>query len=232
MLKLEEVARAVRLQQKAYKLLRWCQDTLPVVVWPTHTSEAEIDERAAVGAWIRDNLDRIPEAIAPAPDEVDDLAGVFASFLTTSFAVDGDPPMRLIPVRLISNSGCSCPVCTRLARAPHLRAKNLTSGDKHHAARMKLAVLLDLAAERGLPLTKEAALEKLSSSDFSERAALVTYARQLLARMAGDPGDPAILALWREFAWTRTGAPKKGFQLSAADILRAEQDLSAELDAI
>lgn len=57
----------------------------------------------------------------------------------------------------------------------------------------------------------------------------MAYARELLLRLAGDPGDPAILALWREFAWTKTGAPKKGFRLDAQDILDAQEALRAIL---
>jgi hypothetical protein len=40
---------------------------------------------------------------------------------------------------------------------------------------------------------------------------------------------PSTLALWRGFAWTREGSPKKGFELSATSILEAEATIATRL---
>jgi hypothetical protein len=56
--------------------------------------------------------------------------------------------------------------------------------------------------------------------------ATLAYGQQLVERTRGRSEGPAVLALWREIAWEKTGAPKKDFQLEAEDILRAEQSLA------
>jgi hypothetical protein len=148
------------------------------------------------------------------------MAALFASYLTTSFDVLDDPGARLV-----SNCGCFCDICAHLVRAPSLRPKKLTSGDKAHAQRMKITTLTALAAQNGRALSKEDAKKLLEDPALSELAAFVAYGELLLARMKGDPGDPAILALWRELAWTRAGSPKRDFELDAASILNAERAL-------
>ncbi len=51
------------------------------------------------------------------------------------------------------------------------------------------------------------------------------WAHELTQRLEGYVTGPAVLALWRMFAWTREGSPKKGFTLRAEDVLAAEDEL-------
>ncbi len=44
----------------------------------------------------------------------------------------------------------------------------------------------------------------------------------------GRSVGPAVLALWREIAWTTT-APRKNFVLHADDIVRAEESLAGAI---
>jgi hypothetical protein len=56
------------------------------------------------------------------------------------------------------------------------------------------------------------------------KVSLLAYGQQLLERTHGRSQGTAVLALWREIAWTQT-APKKNFELNAEDILSAEESL-------
>jgi hypothetical protein len=122
-----------------------------------------------------------------------------------------------------------CPICAHLEQAPHLRPKKLTPADKLRAHRMMRGLLRSRAAllERKLSEEDEEAL--LADADLAERAALVAYCEQLLRRIAGEPGEPAVLALWRKFAWTRNGSPKKDFTLDLASVLDAERAIVERL---
>ena len=57
-------------------------------------------------------------------------------------------------------------------------------------------------------------------------AALATYGKELVSRCrGGGSSGTAVLALWREFAWTSQGSPNPRFKLRATDILTSEQAL-------
>lgn len=224
MLTPQDVERAVRIQRKAYALLSWFQDRIADAAFPDHETHSVMDDVLVAQQWIERNLSVLPSEAAPAPDEVEPLAAMFASYLTTSFQAANSGSTRLV-----STSGCFCPICVQVVSAPILRPKQVTPGDKAHAQRLKVNVLMELAASANQSLSRNAAIELLALPDVSERAALVAYARELLLRLAGDPGDPAVLALWREFAWTKTGAPKKGFRLDAQGILDAQEKLRTTL---
>ncbi len=155
--------------------------------------------------------------------ELEPLAAMFASYLTTSFEANTHG------TRVISTCGCLCPICVQIVSAQMLKPKKVTAGDKAHAQRLKVHALTELAASADCVLSRDAAIELLAHPEVSERAALVAYARELLLRLAGDPGDPAILALWREFAWTKTGAPIKGFRLDGQEILESQDALRTVL---
>ncbi len=60
---------------------------------------------------------------------------------------------------------------------------------------------------------------------------MVTFTREELGkRFAGDYEGAEVLALWRRFAWTRTGAPKKDFELTSDAILAADATIRAKMN--
>ncbi len=69
----------------------------------------------------------------------------------------------------------------------------------------------------------------LDDKELGEPIALGAYGRDLLRRVEGHSEGPAALALWRRFAWTATGAPRKDFTLSAEAILAAEARVQERL---
>ncbi|HRQ88622.1 MAG TPA: hypothetical protein PLA50_07480 [Bacteroidia bacterium] len=52
----------------------------------------------------------------------------------------------------------------------------------------------------------------------------------MLDRIKGFSDGPAVLALWRDFAWTRNGAPDRKFKLNAKLVLESELHLVAQLN--
>ena len=66
----------------------------------------------------------------------------------------------------------------------------------------------------------------VDNRDLKETISLVTYAYDLLDRLKGIAAGPAVLVLWRGFAWTGEGSPRKEFALSAEMILENERELS------
>jgi len=93
----------------------------------------------------------------------------------------------------------------------------------------KLLRWLDTALEKGMSITEKEALRLAGEGATSEDVALATYGSQLLARVEGRSSGPAVLALWREFAWNKSGSPKKHFKLEAEAIMDAETRLKKKL---
>ena len=90
---------------------------------------------------------------------------------------------------------------------------------------MKLQTVSSLAGELGLSMTEAQLCRFLTVPSHTEEISLVTYGYGLLERMNGIANGPAVLALWRGFAWTTEGSPKKSFKLRPDAILEAEQML-------
>lgn len=71
--------------------------------------------------------------------------------------------------------------------------------------------------------------ENLPVSDHEQKelVCLVTYGYDLLDRMRGIANGPGVLALWRGFAWSLQGSPKKKFTLTADRIMSAQASILA-----
>jgi hypothetical protein len=84
---------------------------------------------------------------------------------------------------------------------------------------------MNLAAQQRLDVGKEKIAELLHDRRVFEDASLVAYGYDLLRREKGIASGPAVLALWRGFAWNESGSPKHGFRLKAQSIVDAERRL-------
>lgn len=162
-------------------------------------------------------------SLAPGGTEHDDLrpfANLFASYLETSFDLFEAPGPR-------RTSDChgSCPCCSYLAAAPNLQPQKLGSIDKHRARLLEAAYLKSVAERRGAALTDAECDALLAKPELREPLAMATYARELVRRMNGEPTGAEVLALWRWFAWTATGAPKRDFRLDAAMLIEAQHEI-------
>jgi hypothetical protein len=96
---------------------------------------------------------------------------------------------------------------------------------------MRLNTLLNLAAEHRLKAGNVNIDDVLADRQALEDASLVAYGYDLLQREKGIANGPAVLALWRTFAWNESGSPKHGFRLKANVIVDAEYRLLSLLKA-
>lgn len=146
--------------------------------------------------------------------------------MLTSFDLVAEPGSRLAST---STSGCLCPICARLEAAPHLQPKKLTKADKLRSLALQRQYAKTLAAQDGLELPDQSFAALRNDPALAESMALATYGEQLLQRCRGSYEGATVLALWREFAWTRAGSPKKGFELQAGAIVGARDQLQREI---
>ncbi|MGC4119405.1 MAG: hypothetical protein QM765_33530 [Myxococcales bacterium] len=122
-------------------------------------------------------------------------------------------------------------MCSWLVDVPHLKAKKVTSKHKEQARTLRVDFLRALAAEQALMLPEGAADALADDPSLREGLSLAAWARALVRRLEGLSEGPATLALWRGFAWTAQGSPKKVFSLTARDVLAAEEAVSARIRA-
>jgi len=116
-----------------------------------------------------------------------------------------------------------------MVRVPHLRPKKVGAADKKVAESMKRGFVRKLASSAHLSISDEAVNQLLREPELSEAVALTTYADDLLQRLSGIAVGPATLVLWRNFAWTSQGSPKKDFALSTEAIMHAQHTVLARL---
>lgn len=164
----------------------------------------------------------IPAEFGPAPQELNEYAAFFSTFLVSSFDVVPKPGMRGDGR---ANSSCYCDVCLRIINAPHLQAKQVRAGDKRRADLLMADSLQGLAISHGLALDDATADDIVHRGLYRRDCAYLCYGEWLIRRLSGDSDGPAILALWRLIAWDPRGGQRRGFELRIDDFTRAESRL-------
>lgn len=221
MLDREEVSIAVELQRKTYGLLQWISEAVRKGALTFSRAHEYATVAESFRDWLVTYTRQVPGKWRPRMSdarEVDMFANLFASYLLTSFELVEEPGFRMAA----SDWGCSCILCRHLVAAPHLRARRISDHEKNRAQALKVDYVMRLAAEVGGEISDSKARALVDASETAEPVALATYGEALVARCHGSAGEPALLALWREFAWTRAGSPRRDFELAAAKILDAE----------
>jgi len=228
--KREQLARAIDIKDRSYEFLRLYRDDKlrftstysHVPLQETALSNFQIFKGIVLAHYLN-----FPENSRPATTnehDVDEFCNFFLSYLFSSFDYDRKPKPRLL-----SESACWCPICTRLTDAPLLKTKKLTNSDKRKADLLQKEVFRELVSSAGLSLTDKQEEELLINESFVEPLALVAYGTELLRRCSGERSDPSALVLWRRFAWNKSGSPKKDFVLVADMILDAEKLLESRV---
>lgn len=221
MLPIKELDRAIEIQGRAFKLLQWLSRAIREGFIPLTKAHEVADAAHATKAWIEGHYHNLPFDCRPEQSELEEFANFFGSYLDTSFDIVEAPAERYV-----SECGCYCPMCRRLANPQHLKAKSLTKVDKNRAAKLRVRRIEMLALEEGLPFNELSVYESLQDAEFRHSASLSAYGSELLERLNGFSDGPAVLALWRDFAWTAAGAPNRQFKLKAELIHQAEQKLT------
>jgi hypothetical protein len=216
-----DMQRLVEMQHRSYRLLGWMAEavTKKFVSFETAHDYSTLPEAAE--AWISRHYLNIPENARPEREQLATFSAFFSTYVTNSFDLISNPGKR----RYSPDAHCFCPMCSWLIDAPVLKPKKLTTADKRSAQKMRIQALKNLAAHHRLGVAEEQLQRLLDVRSQFEDASLVAYALDLLQREQGIANGPAVLALWRGFAWTESGSPKSGFRLTAKTISAAEARL-------
>lgn len=219
----QQLDRAVSMQTKSYALLKWVSQAVSSGLLSFHTAHEYSTLPEAAADWIEKHYLNIPATARVKHDDIPTFAAFFSTYLENSFDLIESPGrMKYSP-----DAHCFCPICSWMVDAPHLKAKVLSTADKKRAVKMqRLAVIqlgIDIGARPDDVTTDKIVLEN------GEASALIAYGHDLLQRLHGTANGPAVLALWRRFAWNSSGSPKPKFRLSAKLILDAETQIQALL---
>lgn len=68
-----------------------------------------------------------------------------------------------------------------------------------------------MAASLNVILNEKEVAAIMDDSSQRETTSLIAYADDLLKRINGTAAGPAVLVLWRGFAWTSEGSQRSGF---------------------
>ncbi|MCX6855378.1 MAG: hypothetical protein NTV80_10795 [Verrucomicrobia bacterium] len=220
MLPLKQLEHAIEIQARAFKLLQWLAKAIAQGFVSLTKAHDVADVGHAAQSWIEGHYHNLPLECRPDPAHIKEFANFFGSYLETSFDI-----IEVSPVRSMSECGCFCPMCRRLANPQHLKSKSLTKIDKNRAAKLRIRRIEMLALEEGLTFNELLSHNSLQNAEVRRSASFAAYGSELLERLNGYSDGPAVLALWRDFAWTSAGAPNRQFKLKAELIHQAEQKL-------
>jgi hypothetical protein len=221
----DELEDVLELHRRTYALMLWIGGAIERGFIPFDRAHEYTTATESAEAWLDHHYLNLPVAARPAERSGPGLrryANFLVSYLQASFELDSYAESRLV-----SNCGCYCPFCARLEAASRLKAKRLDRKDKEAAQTIKRKYLTELARENGQSPESGEIVELLGDEELDRDAALAAYVGELFDRSRGVKSSPAVLALWREIAWTKHGSPNPKFRLRAQDIMKAERNLVA-----
>ena len=225
MLLRDQVEHAVRLQACGYQLLRWLEKALVQgFITPEAAGTYATSEDAAY-AWLDKHYHNLRDMARPERSDLRAFSNLFSTYLDSTFDLDAEPGEQLYS----PHAHCFCPICSWMVQKPHLRPKKVSTSDKKVAERMKRRFLLQLAASHEISVSDESLDQMLRDPELREPAGMCAYAADLLQRLEGRAVGAASLALWRTFAWTTQGSPRKDFVLTADGIMDAQEVLTKRL---
>jgi hypothetical protein len=207
MLNQAEMRRLVDMQHRSYLLLRWMAKAVLEGFVSFETAHVYSTLPEAAEGWILGHYLNVPDNARPAREDLPAFCAFFATYLENSFDLISNPGKQLYS----PDAHCFCPMCSWLVDAPHLKTKKLTPTDKHRAQTMRINAIMNLAAQHRLDVGEGRIQELLNDRQVFEDASLVAYGYDLLRRANGIATGPAVLALWRGFAWNASGRPSQVF---------------------
>lgn len=229
MLDPSRVTEVLRLQPRVYRLLKWLDQASHRDQFPDATLAALMSPGPASRQTLRDVHRLLPSDARP--ESLDGLefsrfANLLQSYFEVSFEYDPSPRDQL-RLEIWSHTERD-----RLHEASHLRPIGVTPDDKQRARQLERACLEQLSALAEIAPDPAALDALLTQRPRREQAALVAYVADLIRRCDGLPSGPWAVALWRTFAWTPEGSPRRDFALTEAAVAEAQADLRAALVAL
>lgn len=220
MLPADRLQLAIDIHARSYRLLRWVAEAVGKGFILATRAHEYADAADSARDWLDEHYRNLPTEARPDKSHLREFANYFSTYVTTSFDIIEQPGMKLV-----SSCGCYCPLCSHLVNAPHLKVKQPTHRDKQRARKLMADRLQQLALEHSLRVSREQA-ETIAAAPATRRSAgFSAYGHWLIKRLDGLTDGPAVLALWREIAWRRSGSPIANFVLRYEDFERAEREL-------
>jgi hypothetical protein len=217
----ETLSKAIEMQQKSYLLLQWIDSAMEKSFISPKSGHKYISMAEVAKEWIEEHYLNIPQKCRPEKDDLHIFSNIFSSYLVTSFDLVENPGKILYS----EGAHCFCPMCSYLINAPHLQPKKLTKKDKKRAQKLKEQYLEKLSLSLNIQPNSDQIQILVGNKELKEDIAILTYSEELLMRIKGHTEGPALLALWREFAWNMQGSPKKNFKLVVKNILAFEKKI-------
>ena len=215
----QQLELAVEMQAKSYSLLKWVGQAVSSGLLSFRTAHKYSTLPAAAADWIDKHYLNIPDAALVVKEKIPVFAKFFSTYLENSFDLIVSPGK----IKYSPNAHCFCPMCSWMINAPNLKTKSLSSTDKKRAMKMQTRSILQLGID--ICATVDESLAEEIASTYGEQTALLAYGHDLIQRLDGIANGPAVLALWRRFAWDSSGSPKSKFRLSTQMILDSESEL-------
>src|SRR5688572_657794 len=103
MLPRDQIADAVEMQHRSYKLLLWLGRAIDCGVITFTRSHSDANAADNAYDWIQEHYDGVPEEFRPPRDRLRPFSNYFGSYVTTSFDLIDKPSTRLE-----SSCGCFC----------------------------------------------------------------------------------------------------------------------------
>lgn len=217
----QQLGLAVEIQAKSYSLLKWVGQAVDSGLLTFQTAHKYSTLPQAATDWIEKHFLNIPAAARVDRDNIPVFANFFSTYLENSFELVANPGR----IRYSPDAHCFCPMCSWMIDAPRLKTKAVSAADKKRAGRMQVRAVWQLGIDVGANPTVTLAEEIVAEN--GEATALLAYGHDLIERLDAAAHGPAILALWRKFAWSSSGSPKPKFRLSTKLIIDAESHLQA-----
>ncbi len=216
----DHVDEILDLQRRSYALLRWIDAQVQNGALPLGSLHGALDASSAAAEWLSRNAASIPTNARLPEGKLERFAHLFASYLVTSFEIAAKKRVR---------AACGCELCSYLVAAPNLKVRAPSKLDERIAEQVKVDCLEAIALEEGAPLFRaELAAVIDANQNLGRPVAIVAYVRELDRRSTYRGQGRPVLALWREFAW-KDGRPIKNFELSADEVLRAQEAIRKRL---
>jgi hypothetical protein len=217
----EQLEIAVHMHAKSYALLKWVAQAVTSGTISFGTAHQYASLPIAAKDWIEKHYLNFPEESRVEFEDITTFANFFSTYLENSFDLVSNPGW----IKFSPRAHCFCPMCSWMIEAPRLKTKLLTASDKKRATKMQCHSMIQLAIDTACQLDETKAQTIVDDEVFAESTASLAYGHDLVLRLDGVATGPAVLALWRRFAWTKMGSPKKQFRLQSELMLKAESRL-------
>ena len=228
MFDLERITHAIDMQQRSYKLLRWMASAVKDGIISFNTAHDYSNLPDAAAGWIAGHYNNIPDDSRVPLAALPEFTAFFSTYLQNSFDLVASPGRQLYS----PDAHCFCPMCSWLIDAPNLKTKKVTTANKRRADKMRANAVTQIAIDNSLAVTDHVVYSLLDDDQNRHDASLVAYGHDLLQRLNGIATGPAVLALWRGFAWDKSGSPKQNFKLNSKAFIAAETSLLAAIKSV